>query len=296
MPHLRSFTGRCVGAFAACLGCAALAHADTTPQPLPFSQNWFDWSLITQDDDWSGVPGIVGYRGDGLVNTAGADPQTILADGAATPPDVDADEWSPNTLPPGGLAEFQIVNSSVALSGSDTADAAHLVLTIDTRGVENVIVSYALGDMDTSSRNAVSPVALQYRVGHRGAFVNVPDAFVSDASTGPDHGMVTSVTAALAAEADNQPEVQLRIITANAVGEDEWIGVGVINVTGTPINDCLADVDGSGTVDADDLTSVILTWGCVDPPGPCAADVNGSGAVDADDLTTVIVAWGPCPK
>jgi hypothetical protein len=58
--------------------------------------------------------------------------------------------------------------------------------------------------------------------------------------------------------------------------------------------DCPADVDGNGAVDADDLTSVILTWGCVDPPGPCAADVDGSGTVDADDLVAVILAWGPC--
>jgi hypothetical protein len=290
-------TGHCVGAFVACLGCAAPTLADITPQPLPFSQNWFDWSLITQDDDWSGVPGIVGYRGDGLVDIAGADPQTILGDDATTALDVDANEWSPNTLLPGGLAEFQIVNSTVALSGSDTADAPHMVLALNTSGFEDVVVSYVLADLDTSARNAVSPVAMQYRVGHRGSFVNVPAAFVADASTGPNHGMATPVSATLPAQAANQPQVQVRIITANALGEDEWIGVGAISVTGTPINDCLADVNGSGAVDADDLTAVILAWGACPagpPPQPCSADVNDSGAVDADDLVAVILAWGPC--
>jgi hypothetical protein len=59
---------------------------------------------------------------------------------------------------------------------------------------------------------------------------------------------------------------------------------------------CPADVDGSGSVDADDLTAVILTWGpCPAPPALCPADVNDSGAIDADDLVAVILAWGPCP-
>ena len=34
--------------------------ADTTPQPMPFSQNWDDTSLITVNDNWSGVPAVVG--------------------------------------------------------------------------------------------------------------------------------------------------------------------------------------------------------------------------------------------
>jgi hypothetical protein len=40
--------------------------ADTTAQPIPFSQDWSDIALITVDDNWSNVPGIIGYRGDDL--------------------------------------------------------------------------------------------------------------------------------------------------------------------------------------------------------------------------------------
>ena len=54
---------------------------------------------------------------------------------------------------------------------------------------------------------------------------------------------------------------------------------------------CPADVDGSGTVDVDDLVAVILAWGT----GPGPADVDGSGQIDVDDLVTLILAWGPCP-
>src|SRR5262245_9901298 len=59
--------------------------ADTNPQSLPFSQNWSNTGLITTDDNWTGVPGIVGYRGDALTSSTGTDPQTILADGTTTP-------------------------------------------------------------------------------------------------------------------------------------------------------------------------------------------------------------------
>src|SRR6185503_14782487 len=40
------------------------SRADSTAQTLPFSQNWSNTGLITLDDNWSGVPGIVGYLGD----------------------------------------------------------------------------------------------------------------------------------------------------------------------------------------------------------------------------------------
>jgi hypothetical protein len=51
-------------------------HADTSPQTLPFSQNWTTTTLITTDDNWAGVPGIIGYRGDDAAAGTGVDPQT----------------------------------------------------------------------------------------------------------------------------------------------------------------------------------------------------------------------------
>ncbi len=60
------------------------ALANNTYQTLPFSQNWSNIGLITANDDWSGVPGIIGYLGDGLTGGSGVDPQTVLADGTGT--------------------------------------------------------------------------------------------------------------------------------------------------------------------------------------------------------------------
>ena len=40
--------------------------------------------------------------------------------------------------------------------------------------------------------------------------------------------------------------------------------------------------------------SVILDWGCTEPPGPCTGDINADGVVDVQDMLEVILAWGNC--
>jgi hypothetical protein len=55
----------------------------------------------------------------------------------------------------------------------------------------------------------------------------------------------------------------------------------------------LADVNGDGTVDVDDLLDVINSWGpCPSPPSTCDADVTDDGTVDVDDLLMLINDWG----
>ncbi|MGC1374854.1 MAG: ExeM/NucH family extracellular endonuclease, partial [Anaerolineales bacterium] len=209
------------------------ALADSAAQTLPFSQNWSNTSLITTANDWSGVPGIIGYRGDGLTAATGTDPQTILADGTTTPVNVLANQTNPSTLTTGGVAEFDtLANPVVALQGSGTASAPFILIAINTTGQSSINVVYNLRDVDGSTDNAVQPVALQYRVGSTGNFTNIPAAFVADASSGPSLAtLVTAVNVTLPAAADNQALVQLRIITANAVGSDEWIGIDDISIS-----------------------------------------------------------------
>src|SRR5688572_10190999 len=189
-------------------------QADGTAQALPFSQNWTSTGLITTNDDWSGVPGIIGYRGDGLTGSTGTDPQTIVADGTATPVDVIANQAAPNTLSDGGVAEFEIANPAVALNGSGTADAPFILLNLNTTGQSNVNVAYNLRDLDGSIDNAVMQVAIQYRVANSGNFSNVTGGYVADATTGPSLAtLVTPVSAVLPAAANNNPLVQVRVIT-----------------------------------------------------------------------------------
>ena len=206
------------------------ALAETTPQALPFGQSWSDTSLISADDSWNGVPGIVGYRGDILASVAGTDPQTILADGSATPVDVNANQTSPTTFAIGGVAEFHLADPAVALNGSTTADAPHLLLHVNATGAAGVGVSYNLRDLDGSADNAQQQVALHYRVGSVGNYTNVPAAYVSDATTGSSATQVTNVGVILPPAAANQPDVRLRIMTTDAAGTDEWVGVDDISV------------------------------------------------------------------
>lgn len=55
---------------------------------------------------------------------------------------------------------------------------------------------------------------------------------------------------------------------------------------------CSSDINGSGTVNVDDLLAVINAWG---PCPGCPADINGDGMVNVDDLLAVVNGWGPCP-
>ena len=213
---------------------AGTVQADDTPQTLPFSQNWTNAGLITTNDDWSGVPGIVGYRGDSLTGGTGTNPQTILADDAPGVVDVNANQTNPDTFNTGGPTEFAIADPVVALTGSGTADAPYLLIHLNTTGQTDIGVAYNLRDIDGSVDNAAQPVALQYRIGNSGNFTDVPAAYVADASSGPSLAtLVTPVSVTLPAAANNQALVQLRIITTNAVGNDEWIGVDDISITGT---------------------------------------------------------------
>jgi hypothetical protein len=200
---------------------------------LPFAQAWSDTGLISRADDWTAVPGVVGYRGDGLTVVPGTDPRSVVADGAATPVDVNANEADPLAVGlAAGVTEFELADPVVALQGSATAPAPHLVLSLDTQGRSGLSVRYRLRDIDPSSiANAVQPMALQFRVGTSGEFAPVPGGFVGDATTGPGAAtLVTPVSATLPAVADDKPLVQLRILTTNAVGQDEWVGVDDIEV------------------------------------------------------------------
>ena len=214
---------------------APAALADTAAFPLSsgnFSQNWSNTGLITADDNWSGVPSITGFRGDGLTGGTGVNPQTVTGESAVV--DVNANRNDPNTFTTGGVAEFQLANPAVALNGSGTARAPYLQLYLNASGRQNLVVSYNLRDLDGSIDNSVQPFALHYKVG-AGAWTNVAAGFVSDASSGPSLAtLVTAVSVTLPAAVNNQPLVQVRIITTDAAGNDEWVGIDDITVTSDP--------------------------------------------------------------
>jgi hypothetical protein len=200
----------------------------------PLLQDWSLATLITADDDWDNVMSIIGYRGDDLTTGIGTNPQTILSDGAATPVDVIANQSNPNTNATGGVAEFDgITNPTIALQGSATADAPHIVIRLNKKNCPEtkfVTISYKVRDIDGSSDDAVQPVALHYRVGDSGSYTNLPDAFVPDATDGGTATRETSVVATLPHIPLGQDLIFLRIMTSNATGSDEWVGIDDINI------------------------------------------------------------------
>ncbi len=199
----------------------------------PLVQDWSDTSLISVNDDWSGPLSIQGFRGDGLTASAGVNPQTVLIDGQSTPLDVNANQTNPNTFSTGGVTEFEMANPTIALKGSDTADAPHLMIYLNTTpcpASKSISISYNVLDIDGSANNAVQQVALHYRIGTTGNFTNVPAGFVADATEPNSATKVTPILANLPHTLIGQSQVELRIMTTNAAGTDEWVGIDDIEV------------------------------------------------------------------
>ena len=273
-----------LGVLLAWLLAAAYAYADNSPRPLPLTQDWADRGLIATDDDWSNVAGIIGHRGDQLTPATGTDPREVVADGARTPIDVIANRSSLDTLTTGGLAELEAGGEAVALQPSNTADAPHLVLSLDTRSSNAVRVAYVLRDLDASNDDAEQPMALQYRVGRTGEFTDVPAGYVSDATTGPDVATrTTPVSVELPPVAAREPLVEVRVLATNAGSSDEWVGVDDIAVTGAA-----ADGDGDGVADPDDNCPATRNGGQRDSDGDgrgdsCDGDDDNDGLADRQD-------------
>jgi predicted extracellular nuclease len=238
---------KCMGRFLASMIVGVVwiapASADGTYHDLAsgnFSQNWTGTdAALSTNDVWTGVPSIIGYLGDVDAGSPTAvDPRTrTQASSGAV--DVIVNQAANVASTAGGVAEFQsLANPVVALQGSGTADAPSLVLHLNTTGRTNVTLSYLLRDIDTSGDNATQAFALQYRIGNSGVFTALTtDGFVADASDGPsltkDTAVSVNLSSATANAIDNQAQVEIRILTTNAAGNDEWVGIDDISVIST---------------------------------------------------------------
>lgn len=236
---------------AALVGSVLVATSNNVYQDLvgdgvAIQQDWADSALIFVSDDWSGVQGIVGYLGDDASGTVtNVDPRTLTAD-VAYAVDVNANRSDPNAFISGGVTEFEGppgFDRVVALQGSGTADLPHLKLHVNATGYQNIRLTYNLRDIDGSADNAAQQMNAQYRVGTSGVWTNIDSTYVPDATTGSLATQVTPIAATLPANANGQKFVEVRIMTTNASGNDEWVGIDDIRVTGDPIT----DVPGAGS-------------------------------------------------
>ncbi|MUG95782.1 tandem-95 repeat protein [Scytonema sp. UIC 10036] len=226
------------------------------------SQDWSNSTLITTHDDWSRIPSIRGFQGDGLVSHSGIDPQSVLSHGAATTINVHANQTNPSTFLASGIAEFALSNPTVALRASSTANAPHLVLYLDATNRQNIRLNYTLRDIDSSIRNAIQPVIVQYRIGDTGNFTNLPTTFVADASNSAatlssSDTRDLRMSVVLPTEANNRSQVQVRFITTDAVGDDEWIGIDDIRVTSKAVSSNVLPVVMNDTYMVSENTSLV---------------------------------------
>jgi hypothetical protein len=101
----------------------------------------------------------------------------------------------------------------------------------------------------------------------------------------------------ISAIADGQPSVLLRwthAVSDYAYAYSGWNidDIVLTAIDGNETEPCDGDLDGSGSVDTNDLLAVIGDFGCT---SGCSADVNGDGVVDTNDILVVIGGWGGCP-
>ncbi|MBK6725874.1 MAG: thrombospondin type 3 repeat-containing protein [Xanthomonadales bacterium] len=280
--------------------CAPLVLANSTPQTLPFSQDWTNTSLITTANDWSGVPGIEGYAG---TDAAGANPYnggnagTLLADpigGDADTLHVTPNITTPGSASAGGTGEIEINGNAVAVQGSGTADAAYILVNLVTTGFQNIVVTFNAKDMESDATNATQPLALQYRAcaslgSCSGAFTLAAgtNTNITDATTGGSATQVTAVTGNLGSDADNKAQIQLRILTINAAGTDEWVGIDDLSVTGTPITTPRPVTVSTLSIESLDTLASSGTSSTL-PTGFAFDEVGGDGVYLADDGSSAI--------
>ena len=255
----------------------------------PLQQNWTDVNQITTSDDWSGVPSIIGYRGDRAANNTGADPRTLL-DEQTPPVNVSANVIgtdAPTTTSAGGLFEFENPNSTanpvVGYQGSGAADAPYLKLFLNTTGKTSVPVSYTLRDLDTSD-TAQQQFVAQYRVGTTGNYTNIPLSYVADASA-DGATLTTPVGFNLPADALNKPQVEVRIITADATGADAMIGVDDIVVGGAEVNTFNFDPSAYAVNEAAGTVTLTVTRGSTTAASSVGYNTVSGTAVAGSDFT-----------
>jgi predicted extracellular nuclease len=196
-----------------------------------FAENWTDTSRISANDNWSQVKSVIGYLGDIDPDGAatGVDPRTLTGANLGAV-DVIANQNTAGSSS-GGVGEFQLADPTIGLQGSGTGDAPSIVLYMDSRGRSDVRLTATLRDIDGSGDNAAQPIAVQYRTDPNGGWTNVPGGYFADVTTGGSATQTTALDVTLPAGANNAPTLQIRILTTNAVGSDEWVGVDDIVVS-----------------------------------------------------------------
>jgi len=197
-------------------------------------ETW-DPGTITTNNGWPATGSIVGYLGNyTTASPTGTDPRSLTTQ-ALGDVNVVANQTSGNPSS-GGVIEVTVGgNTMIGLNGSGTADAPSLVFYLDSTGREQVTLSFDAIDADTSADDAVQQLNIQYRTSPTGPWINVDGGYFADVSA-PNATLTTAISVTLPPEANNSSTLEVRVMTTNAGGNDEFIGIDNIHIVSQPLD------------------------------------------------------------
>jgi VCBS repeat-containing protein len=254
-----------------------------------------DWSTPSAPTGWADFGNVEGFLSGDVTSSTTNNPSTYLADfntasftAASSTGSASAAAFFYN----GGNATVGN-NPTAALQAGNAADYAAMVFYFDSTGRQNITFSAIIRDIDITD-NTAQPVAVQYRTSATGAWTLIDGSYVADVtSNSPAVGTETTISVVLPALANNQGELQIRVITANQPGNDEMIGVDHIQVTSTALPSgspgSLAIADASvieGNAGTTDMSFTVTRSGGA--TGAVSADyaLLLNGTADAGDLAS----------
>ena len=194
--------------------------------------------------------------------------------------------YSHGTLPPAGVGQNGFARVDYSMSFSSSQGGSGSFTGFMSKGVEDWVENgqWTYRDFDRSGGIwGTIPVNVVVTPGQSCVIsISMSSQSLADVTAGSQPGMFSN------ASADFGHTLRWRGAASivNADGTPFRGTVSVISPSGfnyvTP-----ADIDGSGAVDAADLSELLAQWGTNDP----AADIGQNGVVDAQDLSMLLDSW-----
>lgn len=234
MPTIR-FHWKTIACMAAAMGISASVKAQTapTPQAIPYSQDFGTAEFSTLP---AGVAAWNGLSGNSNSTPTSAGNSTPTGDASVTARTTTTTTGGAFGYANSGNARFYIQTSSNSSNGAN-----QLAIAVDTVGKINIVLSYSVESIVAQTRTVGA--LCQYRIGNSGPWTDiVPSSGANPVSqSGGSAGPMTTITAALPAAVENQPNIQIRWATfrGNEGGSSSGLAIDDISVTGTTVSDSL---------------------------------------------------------
>lgn len=222
---------------------ALIAQTNPTAVSLPFS--------LTGQSSATLPTGVAVHRFTSIPTT-----RTLSAATGDLP-----NQGSSPTLATGGW--YHLGTDGIGILSSGTNPAGAVVVAINTTGLTNIQVSWLCKTIKNQSSRDNS-IALQYRVGTSGSFINVGTTTTYSSAGMTDGHSSSTLTETLPVGAENQSVVQVRWIYWESVstsGSRDKISVDDISITGSSSSSCATPtgISASGIT----TTSATISWNTV---------------------------------